>query len=85
MRNESGNYTCTLAHSIGIVPLTITRTGTVVIRVQSEFAGRLAACTCMSSTLNRIMVVTHITLILLIFYILFIISFKTWMLTYVRC
>ena len=63
MRNESGNYTCTLAHDIGIVPLTITRTGTVVIRVQSEFAGRLAACTCMSSTLNRIMVVTHITLI----------------------
>ena len=72
MRNESGNYTCTLAHSIGIVPLTITRTGTVVIRVQSEFAGRLAACTCMSSTLNRIMVVTHITLILLIFYIIII-------------
>ena len=48
-------------YDIGIVPLTITRTGTVVIRVQSEFAGRLAACTCMSSTLNRIMVVTHIT------------------------
>ena len=27
-----------MEHSIGIVPLTITRTGTVVIRVQSEFA-----------------------------------------------
>ena len=55
MRNESGNYTCTLAHSIGIVPLTITRTGTVVIRVQSEFAygsHHIYICFCVQLTLN---------------------------------
>ena len=36
MRNESGDYNCTLTHNIGTGMFTVTRRGTVTINVQCE-------------------------------------------------
>ena len=36
MRNESGDYNCTLTHNIGTVPYVVTRYAVVTINVQCE-------------------------------------------------
>ena len=36
MRNESGDYNCTLTHNIGTVPYVVTRHAVVTINVQCE-------------------------------------------------